>query len=101
MADEVDRTNGDERPTRWDSLVPGLVHPIKVAIIEALGWMDQPLSSGQLTKLFRDNGEEKDWTLNLISYHVRSMWKKGILEVTSERRVRGTTETFYFFPDTD
>ena len=30
----------------WEALVPLVIHPLKVAILEALEWIGQPLSAG-------------------------------------------------------
>lgn len=78
-------------PFDWEALVPRIVHPIKVAVIEALLWVDQPLSSSDLAKLF----DREDMPLSNISYHVRALAKMGVLKKVRERRVRGSIETFY------
>lgn len=85
-------TAGSEAPPfEWEALVPHLVHPIKVAVIEALLWVDQPLSSTDLMKLFC----REDMGLSHISYHVRALAKMRVLKKVRERRVRGSIETFY------
>jgi hypothetical protein len=77
----------------WDVLVPHVIHPAKVAIIEALLWVDQPLSASDLAKLI---GSDK-CSLAHISYHLVQLAKAGALEVVRSRQVRGATEKFYFF----
>jgi hypothetical protein len=78
----------------WEALVPLAIHPLRVAIIEALLWIGEPLSASNLTKIFDD---EK---LNLpgVSYHVTTLAKGGVLEEAWQRPVRGSVEKFYFFP---
>jgi len=76
----------------WDALVPFLVHPLKVRIVEALLWVGEPLSATDLTKLIGD----EQFGLSHVSYHVVS--EAGALEVVRKRQVRGSTEKFYFFP---
>jgi predicted MarR family transcription regulator len=78
----------------WLPLVPLQLHPAKVALLEAMAWMDTPLSPSDLAKLL----DHKDYYLAMIAYHVRKLAKAGVLEVTDERQVRGATEKFYFFP---
>lgn len=84
-----------EQPFDWDWLVPLLIHPAKVAIVEALAWIGQPLSPTEMANLFSDN---RDFYLSLISHHVRELAKVGALEMVKTRPVRGATEKFYFFP---
>ncbi len=86
---------GGEPTFDWGSVVPHLVHPAKVAIIEALLWVAEPLSPSDLVKLFDD---DKDYYLSIVSYHVRGLAKAKALEVRRTRQVRGAQETYYFFP---
>lgn len=88
----------DERTFAWDVLVAHVAHPVDVEIIEALMWIELPLSSKLLAKLFDD---EKGHYLSLVSYHVRKLAKAGVLEKKSWKPVRAVRETFYFLaPDT-
>ncbi|HEV7771223.1 MAG TPA: helix-turn-helix domain-containing protein [Solirubrobacterales bacterium] len=83
---------GDERQFDWESLVSRVIHPLKVAIIETLVWIDKPLSASDLKKIF--GGE---FSLSLTSYHLNELVKIGALEKVGHRRVRGAQEKFYFF----
>lgn len=85
-------TEGDELAFGWDALVPRVVHPLKVAIIEALRWIGQPLSATELKNLFDDGSD-----LSLISYHLVTLSKVEVLTIVRERRGRGSIEKFYFF----
>lgn len=71
--------------------IPHFLHPAKVAIIEALVWMDEPLSPAQLHAVL----EHPTWDLSLISYHVKQFAEKGVLERVRHRQVRGVVQTFY------
>jgi len=84
--------SGEER-FAWDVLVPHIVHPLKVSIIEAMHWIDQPLSASDLTKVIDD----EEYGLSHVSYHVVKLAKAGALEVVGQRYVRGSIEKFYFF----
>lgn len=79
----------------WGTLVPHVVHPAKVAAIEAMLWMEQPLSCNQLVNLF----DSDDLYLSLVSYHVGQLVKFSVLRRTGSRQRRGATETFYYFPE--
>ena len=66
------------------------LHPVKVAVLEALLWVDRPLSPREMDRIF---GEE--FGVSLVSYHVRGLAAAGIVEVVKRRPVRGAMETFY------
>jgi hypothetical protein len=78
----------------WSTLVPQVVHPLKVAIMEALLWVDQPLSATDLTKLF----DSDRYGVAHVSYHLVKLADIEALQVVGERAARGTTERFYFWP---
>lgn len=84
---------GDER-FDWERLVPLIVHPLKVTLIEAIEWIGQPLSATDLTKVIDD----KKLGLSHVSYHLNRLGNVGALKVVSRRQVRGSIEKFYFFP---
>jgi hypothetical protein len=84
----------DEQLFDWERLVPLLINPAKVAIVEAVEWIGRPLSPTELVSLFGD----RDLYLSIVSYHVRELAKVGVLEIVKTRQVRGATEKFYFFP---
>jgi hypothetical protein len=71
-------------------LVPHLVHPLKVAIIEAMGWIDEPVSPRELDLAF-----EEEFGVSLVSYHVRILADYGALEKVRQQAVRGALQTFY------
>lgn len=82
---------GGESPFDWSVLAP-FIHPMKVAIVEALWRMDRPLSATDLTKLLG-----RQFSLSNISYHLTQLAKRDVVKKVRERRVRAATETFYFF----
>lgn len=86
---------GGEPSFDWAMLVPHVVHPLKVATVEALLYMDQPLSASQLAKLFA--GSEKGY-VSMATYHLRALARAGAVEEVGTRQVRGAVQKFYFFP---
>jgi DNA-binding transcriptional ArsR family regulator len=78
----------------WEALVPCIVNPAKVAIIEALLWIDQPLSATELTRSFDDD----DFNLSQISYHLSTLADAKLLTLVREKQGRGAPQKFYFFP---
>lgn len=84
-----------ERPAfDWESLVPVFIHPLKVAVVEALDWIEQPLSPNELALMF----DSKEWSLGIVAYHVSTLAKVGVIEVIGERQARGARESYYYFP---
>lgn len=84
---------GGER-FEWSTLVPQIVHPLKVAIVEALLWVDQPLSASDLTKLI----DNQRYGVAQVSYHLVKLADVGALEVVRTGVARGAVERFYFWP---
>jgi hypothetical protein len=78
----------------WEAMVAQVIHPAKVAIIEALAWIGRPLSPSLMAEIF----SESDLYLSLIAYHVKGLADMGLLEIVTTKPVRGALERFYFFP---
>ena len=82
---------GDEQII-WTSLVPRLVHPAKLAIIEALIEAGRPLSVENLIPLL----PAVDGNAELIRYHADAMVKAGALEVSVQDEGASEVPRFYF-----
>jgi hypothetical protein len=78
----------------WDALIARLIHPTQLAVIEAMLWIDRPLSSAELVRVF--DGEV---VLSSVAYHVRRLSELGVLELTGTRQVRGAIEHFFRLAD--
>ena len=74
----------------WVSLVALTVHPIKVAIIEALLWVGEPLSATEMMQTF-----DGAYSLDLVKYHAGRLRDLKLIEVTHERQARGAREKYY------
>jgi hypothetical protein len=81
-------------PFDWGALVPHVIHPARVGIIEALCWIGEPLSAVDFRKLFEDEG----YGTSYLSYHVSTLAKAGVLVQVGTRQVRGAVKKSYFFP---
>jgi DNA-binding transcriptional ArsR family regulator len=81
---------GDASRFNWDSLVPYLIHPVKVAIIEAMEWIEVPVSPRELDRVF-----DEKYGLSLVSYHMRTLADVGVVEKVRQQSVRGALQTFY------
>lgn len=75
---------------QWEALIPYLVHPVKVAIIEASQWIEEPISARELDCVF-----DEQFGLPLVSYHVRNLAGMGVLKKEGQQSVRGALQTFY------
>jgi hypothetical protein len=74
----------------WEVLVPVLIHPIKVAIVEAMEWIEVPVSPRELDRIF-----DEQYGVSLVSYHMRTLAKVGVVEVVRQQSVRGALQSFY------
>lgn len=77
----------------WCDLVPFIVHPTKVAIIEAMLWIDEPCSAVDIQQM---HGQQI--STSVVSYHLRSLAvDHPILSLYREEPVRGAWKKLYYF----
>lgn len=74
----------------WGKLVPIFVHPLKVAIIEAMLCLDEPLSASNLRDVFLG-----DPPLPNVHYHLSMLRKQGVVVKVGQEQKRGATETYF------
>lgn len=79
-------------PFDWATLVPRVVHPLQVAVVEAMWWIDRPLSASELELVF-----DHEFGLSLISYHLLQLKKAEAVEEVGREQVRGALKRLYFF----
>ena len=75
----------------WDGLLVRLLHPAQFQIIEAMHWIDQPVSASMLVHVFGRDPKN----LSALSYHLRQLGELKIIRLSSVRRVRGAKERLY------
>jgi hypothetical protein len=75
----------------WERVVPRIVNPNKVAIIELLQRQREPLSASRMKNLI-DNPEV---TLQLLIYHCITLEKAGVLEIVPAPPSAAANERFY------
>jgi hypothetical protein len=75
---------------RWQPLVDNDVHPVKVAVVEALRWVGGPLSAREI------------WLMGVgeplygnVAYHFKVLVDLGLLKQSAESPARGSAERFY------
>jgi hypothetical protein len=74
-----DNENGKTGDFRWETLVARLLHPVQVEIIEALWWIDRPLSATDLLRVF----EGRRVGLR-IEHHLRRLSKLDAVELEDD-----------------
>jgi hypothetical protein len=84
----------------WSTLVPRLVHPTKVIALEAMLWIERPMSATELEKVAAGS-----LALNSFSYHLGRLVDAGVLEVVGKVKARKASsakrETFFYFVGQD
>ncbi len=80
----------------WGVLVPYVIHPIRVAIIEAMLWTGHPVSASDLSRIY-----DHEYSVGRISYHFGELAKAQVIERVHTRPRRGAMETFYFIAPQD
>jgi hypothetical protein len=75
----------------WEHVVPRIVNPTKVAIIELLVRQRKPLSPSRMKRLIHDS----EVTLHQVIYHCDTLHKAGVLELTTAPPTAAANERFY------
>jgi DNA-binding transcriptional ArsR family regulator len=86
-----DAAGSEAATVDWDGLLIRLLHPVQFQIIEAMHWIDQPVSASMLVHVF--GRDPKD--LSATAYHLRRLAELKIVRLSSIRRVRGAKERLY------
>ena len=77
----------------WQRLARANTHPLRISVLEVLA-MD-----GGRTLSPSDLSYELRVPLSNVNYHVTELVKSNLIELTSQRQVRGATEHFYRLAD--
>lgn len=82
-----------DEPIDWEVLIPLLLHPIKVAIVEAMLWIDEPCSAIDINLMHAGvPGTSK------VAYHLKKLaFGLPVLCLYDEESIRGTHRRLYFF----
>lgn len=75
----------------WQSCVSHVLHPVKVAIIEAHLLIRRPLSARDLERLFANDA----YYLSMVSYHCNKLAEIEVLTLWEKRPVRGVVENLF------
>lgn len=78
----------------WEELALKLLHPTQLLIIEAIWWIEEPLSATLLQKVYEDQVG-----LSLFSYHCKRLEELEVLEKVGEVPVRGVSEKLFDLTD--
>jgi len=80
------------KPLDWKALAMLLAHPTKALIIQAMRWIDRPLSASDLVLVL-----DGKLSLSVLSYHVKTLADYGILTQVERQQVRGAWKHLYVF----
>jgi len=84
-------TGGSDPDQFWGTLGARLLHPIQIQIIEAMLWIDRPISASALVKVFNE-----ELRLSTVAYHVRRLNSLRALRTVGKRvPSRGSPEKLY------
>jgi hypothetical protein len=78
----------------WEGLALRLLHPTQLLVIEAIWWIDEPLSATLLQSVYEDR-----ISLSLLSYHCKRLEALEVLEKVGEVPVRGVSEKLFDLAD--
>lgn len=84
------REDGERGEFCWGALAARVVHPVQVQVIEAMQWIDRPLSTAELVRIF-----DHDLEMGIVAHHIRRLAALEAIAPTGTRRVRGAVETYY------
>jgi predicted ArsR family transcriptional regulator len=73
----------------WQRLARANTHPLRISVMEVL-----EMDSGR-TLSPSDLSYELKVPLSNVNYHVTELLRSGLIELASQRQVRGATEHFY------
>lgn len=66
---EGEKARGGSEHFIWEELAPRLIHPLKVELIEALSWIDHPLTVSDFHAVLNPSASP----IKLVRYHVREL----------------------------
>jgi hypothetical protein len=75
----------------WATFVSLLAHPIQVAIIETLLWIERPAAPADFVQMFEGN----PYTVSHIGYHAKRLSDLGIIDLVRTEPIRGTLKHYY------
>jgi len=83
-----------DEPFDWGLLISHSIHPIRIAAVEAMRWIEEPFSAVDLKRMH----EEDPPSVEVIAYHLRVLATElPMFRVYETERIRGATRRLYFF----
>lgn len=77
----------------WGVLISCTFHPVKVAALEAMRWIDEPFSAVDLDRMHDDPPG-----IHTTAYHLRALaFDLPVLRLYKEEPIRGAKRKLYFF----
>lgn len=79
-----------EDPHFWARLTGRLLHPVQMTIVEALLWIERPLSASEVTKILEGRVH-----LSGVAYHFRRLADLEVISPMRTKQVRGALKRPY------
>lgn len=77
----------------WSDLVPLVLHKTKLVILEAMLWIDEPLSAVDIQRMC-----DGKLSTSAISYHLKNLSADHpVLRLYDEEPIRGARKKRYYF----
>jgi hypothetical protein len=86
----VSDPGGHGPPPGWSTALFALIHPVKIATVEAFLWTQEPMSALLVYEILG-----RRWSFGNVPYHVRRLAEAGVLLECHTVPVRGAYERFY------
>lgn len=90
MQDKGGGDSGGLGGSWWASLVARVLHPAQVQIIEALLWIDQPLSPADLARIF---DEKPGW--QVLVHQLRGLTRLDVIALAETPTKRNAMDITY------
>jgi hypothetical protein len=74
----------------WSTALFSLIHPVKVAAVEAFLWTGEPMSALAIYESLA-----RRWSFGTVAYHVRRLAETAVLVERFVERRSGAYERFY------
>jgi hypothetical protein len=78
----------------WQTLVPQLVHPTKIELVEALSWIGEPLSVSEFYAVLSPSKVPIDY----VRYHLKGLHDAEVVMEAPKATLTGPDEQRYIFP---
>jgi hypothetical protein len=80
----------EEAVPAWTTALLSLIHPAKIAAVEAFAWIGEPMSALVVYEVLG-----RDWPFGTVAYHLRRLEESGVLRDHYVEPRRGAHERYF------